>query len=433
MIKKYFNILFAGFLCTSLVAVALASGGSIALTSPRTTYAVGELVTITVFANPNGNYPLVGRANFTYPQDLLEPVGFRANSAQYPNISPQNYVSGGSASIAAFRLEEGTDAAGSLGTVTFKVKAVGTATLSILSGTHLIDADQVNVMGSASGITLTLVPAEKPKLAPPVVKSTTHPLRPAAEMVPPVVDSDTHPEDETPWYRDPNAILYWDALEGVEGYALVVSEDADTDPGDEIDTTGTTFEFKDLEKYPVGDGRWFFRIKAKYPDGFSPVTTYVVQLDETPPKDFPVTMETIVNDKNEKEYHLVFYAEDEMSGVKDYDLRREELDKPEVVKSPYVMKASDFNHAGLYVTAVDKAGNRTVSIFGTTSAGVAKMRAAAVVAPVTSFGVTEFITSPLFIILSILFLLLLCDILMRFFAGKKNKNMRRFLSKRKRK
>ena len=169
----------------SLVAgsVALAANTSRVVISPATKMVTaGQTFTMTVTVSPVGNKLYTAKVAVQYPANLLEAKSFAFANGWLP-LSQSGYdnidnVNGLLIKTAGY--QGGLTADKTLGTITFKAKAAGVATVTLGGGTMLLDAANANVFGSgvAATVTVKVAPSATPTPTPsgsPVAVATEEP------------------------------------------------------------------------------------------------------------------------------------------------------------------------------------------------------------------------------------------------------------------
>lgn len=134
--------------------VAHASGtATFGLSSSSASPAVGSTFTVSVWVNPLGESLDTVRANLSYPPAILEGERFDLGT-QFTSLSPGYSINNaaGTMSFGAFRSSGLVTTSGVLATVSFRVLAAGSATVSIGSDSKLIadGAEKVSASGFGS-------------------------------------------------------------------------------------------------------------------------------------------------------------------------------------------------------------------------------------------------------------------------------------------
>jgi len=172
----------------------------------------------------------------------------------------------------------------------------------------------------------------------------------------PIVVSPTHP-DQARWYANPNAVLEWAHGESVQAYSHVLNEDIIDIPDDISEGMKELMLFKNLS-----DGRHYFHIKALRENVWGGVTHFVLNVDTSPPSDFPIKI--LPDEKTAKRQVVVqFDTTDKWSGMDHYDLKLVPLSSNGdqqmsiEVSSPFVTSELELGAYDIIVRAYDVAGN----------------------------------------------------------------------------
>lgn len=95
---------------------------------------------------------------------------------------------------------------------------------------------------------------------------------------PPVqVSSPTHPNPDL-WYPNSDSSFIWDPISGAEGYSHMLDQNPTSTPDMVIDSTDNSESYVGL-----GDGTWYFHIRAKTASDWGPTTHLRIKVDRTPP------------------------------------------------------------------------------------------------------------------------------------------------------
>lgn len=339
---------------------AVTHAASYSLSPASGDFEVGKNFAVRVMVNSDGAAVNTGDATITFDANKLTAVSVSKDGSPFnlwvtePAVKGNTVVfaGGGTSPISGSK---------AVVTITFRAKAEGAAKVDFSKATLLAGAGQ-NVLSGSTGGTYTVVaasaapePEEKPKeertvkIPPPdapTIKSTTHP-------------------DQGAWFNESNAKFVWDIPYGVLGVRLGFDENKDG-------TSTQLFEppVGEWSKQGVTDGTWYFHLEYKNRGGWGSSTTYRIQVDTTPPKEFQVT--TVGGDLTAE---LRFEAIDELSGIALYRVavdegRARDVQPSEVASGVYKITNLDPGDHSVKVTAVDQAGNErsaeaSVTVTGT--------------------------------------------------------------------
>ena len=336
------------FVAVSFLFVAISGVPSVARASTLLvgpsggTFTVGNTFDVSVLLNTQGKSINTVKASMSFPADKLQLVSPTAGKSiieiwtaapQFNNQSGRIELQGG--------IPGGINvSSGLITTLTFRVKAVGSATLKFLDDSLVLLNDGLgtnSLANTTSGVyNLTLPPP-----AGPIVASITHPQQSA-------------------WYSNPNVSLGWDLEEGgAEGYSYILNKE----PVDSLDNISdgqkTSIVYKNLTS-----GVYYFHIKALRSGVFGGITHFAIQVDTLPPAEFPVDI--IPSSRTTRKQPVVqFQSTDEHSGIDHYELKVIPLnllaktDQPLFIEaeSPYILSPLELGKYDIIVRAYDKAGN----------------------------------------------------------------------------
>ncbi len=229
---------------------------------------------------------------------------------------------------------------GLIGTITFKAKKTGRASVSIEGGSRVFLNDGLG----------TEVGADFGRADYTILVKAPEGVR---------VFSETHPS-QGEWYNNNNPVLSWEKDAGVDGFSYVLDTLPATIPENQIVTTDTTKAFESLE-----DGLWYFHIKARKSGAWGNAGHYLVRIDTKPPADFRPQLNYITASTALVDRALVsFFTTDNLSGIRRYEVgvidRAESTSVSPVfveAESPYQVPLSGSGELSVIVRAVDMAGN----------------------------------------------------------------------------
>ncbi|MEK7194901.1 MAG: cohesin domain-containing protein [Patescibacteria group bacterium] len=161
---KIKNIALASLAILALAApMALAGAGTITVSPATREIMQGQTFTMSVNVNPAAAL-FTAKAVVRYPANLLEVKSFSYGSQWLP-LTQAGYDGIDNASgvlVKTAGYPGGLSATKALGTITFKAKATGTATITVGSDSALLDANSANTLTSGGTSTVTI----KPYVAP---------------------------------------------------------------------------------------------------------------------------------------------------------------------------------------------------------------------------------------------------------------------------
>lgn len=229
---------------------------------------------------------------------------------------------------------------GVIGTITFKAKATGNATVAVRTESTVLLNDG---LGSQARV-------EYGRASYAVVPKAPEGL---------AIYSDTHPSQET-WYNNPNPVFAWEGTGSAEGYSVVFDAKPNTVPATEITTTVSSASFG-----PVKDGLWYLHVRERRAGVWSAPSHYLVRIDTVPPASFDPKVSYVLAAPVAVERALVsFFTTDNLSGIDHYEIGVINKDSPETqspifieAESPYQLPRLGEAGARVIVRAFDKAGN----------------------------------------------------------------------------
>ncbi len=321
--------------------------GALLYLSPKSgTFYVGSTFDISIFVNTEGNSINAVQADLKFPPNLLQITSPTAGSSFISVWADQPFYSNkeGIVSFKGGVPSPGINtSAGLVSTITFRAKASGTALISFLESSQVLLSD-----GKGTDILKTTMVGEYILIIPPPEG--------------PKVFSSTHPSLTT-WYKDNNPGFYWEKENGVTDFSYSLDQDPQGIPDNIPEGDQNSITFND-----VGDGIWYFHIKAKKDNVWGGVSHYPIQIDITTPKEISVYIERIGRITGLR-FFAYFSANDLASGIDYYEISVIDLSDPQASANPFFMEVVSpyqvpFKSTGKYailVKAHDKAGNFTES------------------------------------------------------------------------
>jgi|GEM_PF-2318671 hypothetical protein len=338
--KKFIAIIVLS-IAALLVFPKPTSASLLYLTPSTGKLAVGDELTVTVFADTQGKSVNIAESNISFTSDTLELLDVQQGSTFLlptpgsPNKDSSSVYFGGGLPNPGYN-----GISGVLGTMKFRAKAPGHASVNITRGNILLN-DGAGTKDSAAVSSASFI-VTAPPVGPVTVSSSTHPLQDA-------------------WSKNKGVSLNWTLPERGYGVSYSFDQNPAGEPDDTIDATSKT-----SINYPeVKDGAWYFHIKAraKNPDDpFGPTATYKIQIDTTPPLPFNIDLLGESDKQNVSSTPTVKYqAQDATSGVSRYDVYLDNKLVKELASSPFAFSKQEIGIHTIKVIAYDRAGNGTTS------------------------------------------------------------------------
>ena len=228
--KKYIysTILALGLVFSVGVAQAATS---VTLSPTNKTVSAGQTFTVSATFNPNGTKLFTGRLALSYPADVLEVTNFTAPSTFFslaqPGYDLVDNTNGKLLKTAGF--PGGMTDSSLFGTVTFKAKKSGNATIALNSDVLALDSGNNNDFNNVFSTVAVTVPA-------PVVQETV--VEPVVTESEPVVEQKTEVVvNELPEIEETNEISE------TEVATTTVAENENTDLLAQASETGSTSSY----------------------------------------------------------------------------------------------------------------------------------------------------------------------------------------------
>ena len=280
-----------------------ATGASIFLGPSNGTFTVGSTFTVSVYVNTGGNSVNAIEVNLSFPPDKLQVVSPSTGKSlmQFWVTQPSYSNEQGTIKFQGTVPTPGINTdSGLISTVTFRVKNTGQAIVRVLDKSKVLlnDGKGTDILGETAGGVYTLI---LPPPAGPEVVSATH-------------------SDQTRWYQSKDVTFEWEKSGNVKGFSYVLSEQPVDMPDDISEGLRSSVIYKDL-----ADGVRYFHIKALGEYGWGGVTHFAVNIDNTPPAAFEITISPS-NRTARREPVIDFGTTDSVSGIQFYELKIIPLD-----------------------------------------------------------------------------------------------------------
>ena len=270
--SSYYRLLALLVLGVGVIFPGFAHAATLSLSPAAEEVSVGDILTVNVLVNSNGQSINNAEGTISFPSALLSVLSVSKSNSIFPLWiqDPSFSNTAGTISFNGGVPNPGYSGnGGSILTITFTVKSSGTATLAL--GDDAVRADDglgTDVLTSDSGAIIVLntnsvsVPS-----APPVT----------SDVPMPVISSATNPSQNS-WYSISQPQLAWTLPPGALEVETIVSSDPNASP---VVTYTPAIENKTLDT--LSDGVWYFGIRARTVNGWSSVARYVLRVDTTPP------------------------------------------------------------------------------------------------------------------------------------------------------
>lgn len=358
---------FAGMIIAVALLAHAAHAATLSLVSDVTSASIGDTVNVSVRIDSQGQTVNAVQGTIDYPTSILQIARVdRTNSvfniwAQEPSVNTSTgeitFLGGGTNSFSGSSLY--------VLNITFTVHGTGLATLDFKdAGVTAGDGTGGNILSGSTGLSIRVggstavapVVASSSIIAPPpapvqikrpAVATTTVPVAPALSV-------NLYP-DQSAWYGTVgNFLVQWQLPVDVTDIATAVDQNPQTVP------TVSEGLFNNKTFGALKEGVWYLHVRFKNLAGWSPVTSYKISIDTTPPFPFSAKM------KDGATTEIVaptvqFSTQDQPSGVAYYQILSDGVAVGSTTDTSFMVPALSFGSHNIVVQAVDHAGNVTES------------------------------------------------------------------------
>ncbi|MGC8881177.1 MAG: cohesin domain-containing protein, partial [Minisyncoccia bacterium] len=239
-------------------------------------YSVGQTFTVTVYVSSTDQAMNATSGMIAFPADKLQVISLSKIGSiinlwvQEPSFSNDN----GTINFEGVVLNPGFQGInGKVITITFKVKTIGTASLSFDSSTVLAnDGQGTNILTNIGKANYVLENPPRTPIAPqPETPSKTIGTPNAPEII-----SSTHP-DPNKWYQATTAKFSWKIGSDIISDSVVIDKNPRTIPQTVFTPPITSKEISDLS-----EGVWYLHVQLKNSYGWGDVAHFRVGIDTTP-------------------------------------------------------------------------------------------------------------------------------------------------------
>lgn len=401
----------------------LASAATLSAVPGASSVTVGDIVTVRIVVNADGTAINQSNATLRFPSSILEVISVSKSSSIFTLWVEEPAYSNGGGTVTFDGGLPTPGYSGSYGTVlsvTFRAKQTGTASISFGdAAVRANDGFGTDVLTYSGGTQIQVVGAVSPQ-APVAPAPAPTPSQPSTGLLTDLA-SPTHPSSDT-WYSDVNPRLSWNVARSVTSVQMIVSEDSDTAP-----SVTYTPPINEKKIDALTDGVWYFSVRAKAGDTWTPKQTYTLKIDSTPPTlaapqfAYDAVTQTLTISR--------IAAEDATSGILRYEYRigDEEtvaLLPEDVNEGSYAVAYSAGSASGrqtIEFAVVDQAGNR-VSAIGSFTLPQSLLHQT--LFTIFGFAVTVFWSLLFFLLLVLISLGAAASALWFLFAARKKKSKR---------
>lgn len=359
--------LFVFFFLTPFVSKA----ADVAISPSTGSYSVGQSFTVTIQTNPQGKSVNAVEAKLSFDNTKLSVQSVSKTGSVFslwttePSFSnTAGTIDFGGGSPTPFSTRS------NLLTVTFKVLAAGSASVSVSSGSVLAaDGLGTDVYTSPVNATFTLTAATTPTPTPTPEPEAEEP-EPESEDDNAAItfgDPPRAPEagstvflDPEVWYATKIGVFTWEVPFDVDVLALDMSTSSEFEPKTVYDPP---IEQLSLNEEMLQDGIQYLTMQYKNQVGWGGILHRKIMIDTIPPEPFKI--QVFQGNSSSSFPFLTFEAHDPTSGIQKYEMvvdNREPAEiTPDEAKLGYMLKDIVDGTYTVKITAFDFAGNKTES------------------------------------------------------------------------
>ncbi len=353
-LQKYLRVLLLASVFFALSTVwAFAATLSV---SPNTAvYTAGQTFTARVVVNTAGKKINAAEGTLSFKPSELSVV--RISKGSIFNLWTAEPSFSNSAGTITFSGGTPTGYSGSAGTVlsiTFRVKAAGNPKLSFVNGSVLAaDGRGTNVLTAMNGATYTIV-AQDTSPTPEVVEY----VPPANTPDRPVITSTTHPDSDG-WYPTKTAELSWNLPSDIVAVRTLLDDKSSSIPTKVYTDPISKITIDDLD-----EGVQYFHLQFKNSDGWGKVAHYRLAVDSVKPSLFEIALPDDA-DLSNPEQTLLLRTEDDTSKVATFKIKIDDTEPYEFVDTEgakrVTLPALDPGYHTVIIEAFDNAGNSVIN------------------------------------------------------------------------
>jgi len=347
--KRLFPILV--ILILSFAVVPSTQGGvstSLYLSPLTGTYTIGSTFSVIVKVSSGGETVNAAEATLNFNPHEISVINISKSGSIFTlwTTEPTFSNSAGTIKFGGGTSKNFTGTAGTIITISFRAKTVGTAKVDFSTGLVLAaDFKGTNV--------LAIMNSGSYVISPEIV--TPEYIPPENTPVAPIILSPTHSDPEK-WYFDDNPKFIWDITKDIIGVKLLVDHNPITIPTIFYSEIISEKQLKDLD-----DGIWYFHIQLRNKFGWGGISHFKFQIDTIPPDLFEIKIKEGEETTNPQPT-LFFGTTDDLSGIDYYEVKVDKEDPIKVKELEYKLLPQDLGKHILIINAVDKAGNCTLAV-----------------------------------------------------------------------
>ncbi len=326
---------------------------SLYLSPAAGSYNIGQTFSVSVYVSSADQAMNAASGVISFPQDKLEITSLSKSGSIFTLWvkEPSFSNSLGTINFEGIVLNPGfTGSAGKIITASFKIKAVGSASITFSSGSALAnDGQGTNILTSLGSASFSLGQAESK------IPETTTPSKTVGTPAAPRISSPTHPDSEK-WYSNNDPKFTWEVPEGVTGVKLLFGRKPVVVP-----TAFYPEPIPEKQLENLADGVWYFHVQLRNAKGWGGIAYFKFQIDAQSPKPFKIETKEGKETTNPQPT-LSFETTDEMSGIDYYEIIINNKSPIKTDKSEYKIPPQELGKHTIIVKATDRAGNETLAM-----------------------------------------------------------------------
>lgn len=257
----------------------ISSAATLALSASAGQVEVGKTFTIRLTVNTQDKVINNAEAVVKFPTDLVEVVSASGSGSIFSLwVEPASFSNAsGTISFNGGVPNPGFKGSGQVISAVVRAKKVGTATFNIANGAvRENDGLGTNILTSQGRASVTIIEAAPVPAEPEEGEFF--------ERV--VISSPTHP-DRNKWYQATRAIFNWRVPKGATASQTIFDRNPNTVPTVTRRPALSTITVDDIE-----DGSWYLHARFLIDNQWTPIYSYKIQVDTTPPSNLAVAFET---------------------------------------------------------------------------------------------------------------------------------------------
>jgi len=292
----------------------IANAAELSLSPSTAEFPMGGEFSLKVSIDPKGQSVNASDGTVNFDKDVLSVVNVSKDGSVFSLWTAEPAFSNGNGTVT---FSGGTPSAfsnkGTIVTIRFKPKKVGTAKLTFSNGSVLAaDGKGTNVFSAGQEATITIVEGTKsaPVEAAPAESESV--ISGGATPLAPTTLSPTHAKPDL-WYGTSTAQFTWKAPGDVTSVRWVLSDKEDAKPTEVHKDASLPLFVRDIK-----DGVSFLVAQYRNEYGWGEVGTFKLQIDTVPPKEFDFSLVESADGTSPPRF--AFEVTDELSGIEKYEI-----------------------------------------------------------------------------------------------------------------